>query len=62
MVDCDEVCSCRKSALDLELGEGSSHLGPDMSSAQHLLADGHKLGHRMIAIADELWFVSIRAA
>jgi hypothetical protein len=58
MVDCHEVCACGEGSFDLELDESMYDGGKDMATAEHGFADGHEVGHRVEAIANQLRRVS----
>lgn len=49
-----EVCTGREGAFDLELGEGRGDGGQDVSATKHGLTEGHEVGDRVEAIANEL--------
>lgn len=54
MVDRHEVCACGEGSFDLELDESMYDRGQDMATAEHGFADGHEIGHRVVAIANQL--------
>jgi hypothetical protein len=58
MVDRHEVCAGGEGSFDLELDKSMYDGGQDMATAEHGFADGHEIGHRVEAIANQLLRVS----
>lgn len=58
MVDGHEVCAGGERSFDLELDESMYDGGKNMATAEHSFADGHEIGHRVVAIANQLLRVS----
>ena len=55
MMDRNQVRARREGTFYHHLVQGRDDRGHDMATSQHCLANLHKIGHRMVAISDELW-------
>lgn len=56
----DKVGAGREGAFDHQGGEGSDDRGLDMAAAQHCPPDRHEVCDRVVAIANELFALSMR--
>ena len=54
IVDSDEVGAARERPLDHHLGEGRDDRRLYVTPSEHLRANGHEVGHRVVAISNEL--------
>lgn len=62
VVYCHQIRSSRECSFNLELHERRNNRWQDVTASKHCFSDGHKICDSVVAIANELYFVSVSAS